>query len=42
MGVLLELKMADTVQEAERMVKEIRPEIEIHQEFIRDLKSLYP
>jgi hypothetical protein len=42
MGVLLELEIADTLSEAERMVKKIRPEIEIHQEFIRDLTSLYP
>ncbi|WP_017729278.1 hypothetical protein [Halalkalibacterium ligniniphilum] len=41
-GVLLTLQMADSIEQAEKKVKEIRPEVEIHPEFIKDLKRLFP
>ncbi|WP_162831777.1 hypothetical protein [Halalkalibacter akibai] len=41
-GVLLELRIADSVEKAEQMVREIRPGVELHPEFRKDLKVLYP
>jgi hypothetical protein len=40
-GVLLELGFAETVTQAEDMVKEIRPQITIHPEFRKELEKLY-
>ena len=40
-GILLELNIADTIEEAEKMIQEVRPEVQIHPEFIKDLKKLY-
>jgi hypothetical protein len=41
MGVLLELGLAKTIEQAESMVKDIRPEIAIHPEFKRDLQRIF-
>ncbi|WP_179298702.1 hypothetical protein [Evansella halocellulosilytica] len=41
-GVLLELEFADSIDEAESMVKKIRPQVTIHPEFKEDLKALFP
>ncbi len=41
MGILLELQIAKSMEEAEKMVKEVRPEITIHPEFLKDLQTLY-
>ncbi|WP_277750948.1 hypothetical protein [Anaerobacillus alkaliphilus] len=38
----MELKAAASIEEAEKIVKAVRPEIEIHPEFKNDLKRLYP
>ncbi|MDT8859287.1 hypothetical protein N0O92_03510 [Alkalihalobacillus sp. MEB130] len=42
MGVLLELGLAETIQQAESMVKKVRPQITVHEEFIRDLQKIFP
>ncbi|MEW9671132.1 hypothetical protein [Ammoniphilus sp. 3BR4] len=41
-GVLLALKKADTIDEAEAMLQAIRPQVKISPEFKRDLKALFP
>jgi hypothetical protein len=41
-GVLLALKVADSIEQAERLIKEIRPQVEIHSEFKKDLEKLFP
>lgn len=42
LGVLLELNIIESIEKGLQLLKEIRPEIEIHPEFIKDLKRLYP
>ncbi len=41
-GVLLKLKIVDSVKATIKIVKDIRPEIELHPEFIQDLITLFP
>lgn len=41
-GLLLSLKKANTIEEAEKAVKSVRPQIEIHPTFKQDLKELFP
>lgn len=41
-GVLLALNKANTIDEAERMLQQIRPKIKISPSFKQDLKALFP
>ncbi|WP_166485445.1 hypothetical protein [Halalkalibacter wakoensis] len=41
-GVLIKLGMAETVEQAEKMVQQIRAQIQIHPEFKKDLQQLFP
>ncbi|WP_167577920.1 hypothetical protein [Ammoniphilus sp. YIM 78166] len=41
-GVLLALKKAHSIDEAEAMIQAIRPQVKIPPEFREDLKSLFP
>lgn len=41
-GVLLALNKANTIDEAERMLQQIRPQINISPSFKQDLKTLFP
>ncbi|WP_416148346.1 hypothetical protein ACM26V_19295 [Salipaludibacillus sp. HK11] len=40
-GVLLELGLANTIPEAEKAVQNVRPEVNVHEEFKKDLEKLY-
>ncbi|WP_199228129.1 hypothetical protein [Salipaludibacillus keqinensis] len=42
LGVLLEFNIVDSIEKGIQLMKEIRPESEIHPEFIKDLQRLYP
>ncbi|WP_164985037.1 hypothetical protein [Ammoniphilus sp. CFH 90114] len=41
-GVLLALDKAKTIDEAESMMREIRPQVKLSPEFKQDLKTLFP
>lgn len=39
--VLLELNIVDSIDKGLQLLKEVRPEIVIHPEFIKDLEDMY-
>ncbi|WP_198153418.1 hypothetical protein [Thalassobacillus sp. C254] len=40
-GVLLKLGIANSIEEGEEMVKQVRPQVSLHKEFKKDLQKLY-